>query len=65
MTQKAKRRKLEEGKETVFSLGGKLWGRDRIASTLARVEESRVSENLAGEFHTIGLLLQESINSRH
>jgi thiamine biosynthesis lipoprotein ApbE len=63
MTQKANRRKREEGKETVFDFGGKLWGRDRIASTLARAEESRVSVNVAGEFHTIGLLLQGSVNS--
>lgn len=57
MTSKAKRRKREEGKDTVFNFGGRLWGIDRIDSTLARVKRSRVSENLAGEFHTNGLLL--------
>lgn len=64
MTQKAKRRKLEEGKDTVFKLEGKLWNRDRTASTLSRIEEFKVSENLAGKFHTIGLLQQESVKFR-
>ncbi len=56
MTEKAKRRKREEGKDTVFNLGGRLWGVDRIQSTLARAKKPTVSEDLAGEFDTNGLL---------
>ena len=56
MAEKANRRKCEEGKDTVFIFGGKLWGRDRIDSTLARVKRARFNENLAGKFHTKRLL---------
>ena len=48
MKAKAKRRKCEEGKETVFNFGGRLWDTDRIDNTIARVKRSKVSESLAG-----------------
>ena len=58
MAEKANRRKREEGKDTVFVCGGKVWGRDRIDSTLARVKRARFNENLAGKFHTKSLPLR-------
>ena len=63
MKGKAKRRKHEDGKDTVFNFGGRLWDTDRIDSTLARVERSRLSESLAGEFPINGLLPQTSSDS--
>ena len=36
MFNKAKRRKQEEGKETIFLVGGRSWDRNRIENTLSR-----------------------------
>ncbi|PMD25575.1 hypothetical protein NA56DRAFT_565482, partial [Hyaloscypha hepaticicola] len=46
MKEKAKRRKREEGKETVFSFGGKVWDDNRIESTAARAKKSKTREDM-------------------
>ena len=50
MAEKAKRRKREEGKDTVFSFGGRVWDSQRIENTLVRAKKSKVIIDLTGEF---------------
>ena len=53
MAGKAERRRREEGKETVFSFGGRIWNTDRVASTLARIKNPRVDEDLEGKLESL------------
>jgi hypothetical protein len=49
MTEKAKRRRQTEDKETVFSFGGKLWRSDCIESRAARAKKkSRFEDDFEG-----------------
>ena len=45
MNEKAKQRKQEEGKDTIFSFGGRLWDRQRVENTLVRTKRPRGIEN--------------------
>jgi hypothetical protein len=56
MKEKAKRRKREEGKETVFSFGGKVWDNNRIESTATRAKKSKTSEDTESKSHNSGLM---------
>ena len=56
LVEKANRRKRDHGKDTVFEVGGKVWTRDRIESTLARVKRTRFNEDRASKSHTNELL---------
>ena len=49
MMNKAEKRKREEGKNTVFSYGGKLWNRERVENTLSRAKKARFSDDGAGK----------------
>jgi hypothetical protein len=55
MKEKAKRRKREEGKDTVFSFGGRVWDDNRIESTATRAKKSKISEDMAGELRNTTL----------
>ncbi|KAL8713832.1 MAG: hypothetical protein Q9225_006682 [Loekoesia sp. 1 TL-2023] len=46
MAEKAKRRKREEGKDTVFSFGGRVWEDHRVENTLARTKKPKVTIDL-------------------
>lgn len=59
MAEKAKRRKREEGKDTVFSFGGRLWDSNRVENTLNKARKTWNSEDLAGKFHEKRLLFDE------
>lgn len=49
MMEKSKRRKRDEGKDTVYSFGGKVWDYKRIENTLSRTQQKvEVNEDLAG-----------------
>lgn len=50
MAEKAKRRKREEAKDTVFSFGGRVWDSQRIENTLVRTKKPKVTIDLTGEF---------------
>lgn len=56
MKEKAKRRKREEGKETIFSFGGKVWDDSRIESTATRAKKSKTSEDMESKLHNSGLM---------
>lgn len=56
MKEKAKRRKREEGKDTVFSFGGRAWDSNRVESTAIRAKKSRISEDIESKLHNSGLL---------
>lgn len=49
MTEKAKRRKREEGKDTVFTFGGRVWDSRRLESTLVRAKKPKVTIDLTGK----------------
>ena len=42
MANKARTRKWQENKDTVFSFGEKLWDSDRIENTLHRAKRGRI-----------------------
>ena len=46
---KAERRKREEGKDTVFSFGGRVWDSGRLESTLVRTKKPKVAIDLTGK----------------
>lgn len=52
MAEKAKRRKREEGKDTVFHFGGRVWESHRVKSTIARTKKPTVTIDLTGKFPT-------------
>jgi hypothetical protein len=56
MKEKAKRRKREEGKDTVFSFGGRVWDSNRIENTAIRAKKSRVSEDMESKLRDSGML---------
>jgi hypothetical protein len=57
MKEKAKRRKREEGKDTVFSFGGRVWDTNRVERTATRAKRSRmISEDMESKLHNSGLL---------
>ena len=46
----AERRKREEGKDTVFSFGGRVFDSGRLESTLGRTKKPKVTIDLTGKF---------------
>ena len=52
MKEKAKRRKREEGKETVFSFGGRVWDSNRIENTAIRAKKSKITEDMESKLHS-------------
>ncbi|KAI4254099.1 MAG: hypothetical protein LQ352_003291 [Teloschistes flavicans] len=48
MAEIAKRRKREEGKNTVFTFGGKVWDPNRVESTLVRSKKPTANVDLTG-----------------
>jgi hypothetical protein len=63
MKEKAKRRKREEGKETVFSFGGRIWDSNRIESTAIRAKKSKISDDMESELYHNGLLSDEMLTA--
>lgn len=59
MAEKARQRKREAGKDTVFSYGGRLWDSDRVEHTLSRAKRARFSEDVVGKFHEKWMLSDE------
>ena len=49
MAEKSKRRKREEGKDTVFSFEGRIWDSDRVENTLSRTKRTSFSEDIASK----------------
>ena len=50
MMERSKRRKREEGKDTVFVFGGRVWDSHRVESTLVRTKKPRVTIDLTSKF---------------
>ncbi|KAL8828847.1 MAG: hypothetical protein Q9170_006425 [Blastenia crenularia] len=46
MREKARRRKRDEGKDTVFSFGGRIWDSSRVESTIVRTKKPKVTIDL-------------------
>lgn len=56
MMNKSQQRKREEGKNTVFSYGGRLWNSERVENTLSRAKKAGFSNDVASKFDEKGLL---------
>lgn len=58
MKRKAQQRKRQEGKDTMFSFGGRVWDSNRIESTATRAGKSKASDDVECKLSNVVLKLE-------